>query len=92
MRQIAGAVQEGAKAYLNRQVITISVIAVDHFRSALHFQRSSDGDRLCDRRVLFARGRFYWNAHRRDRECAHDPGRNQFAALLRCAWRSMAAR
>src|SRR3984893_9210420 len=27
MRQIAGAVQEGAKAYLNRQVISISMIA-----------------------------------------------------------------
>src|SRR5437763_16378284 len=28
MREITGAVQEGAKAYLNRQVVTISVIAV----------------------------------------------------------------
>src|SRR5260370_6274732 len=28
MRQISGAVLEGAKAYLNRQVVTISVIAV----------------------------------------------------------------
>src|SRR6202022_4178941 len=28
MRQISGAVQEGAKAYLNRQVVTISVIAI----------------------------------------------------------------
>src|SRR6266436_2477390 len=28
MRQISGAVQEGAKAYLNRQVVTICVIAV----------------------------------------------------------------
>ena len=28
MRQIASAIQEGAKAYLNRQVLTISVIAV----------------------------------------------------------------
>src|SRR5438874_9586212 len=27
MRQIAGAVEEGAKAYLKRQVVTISVIA-----------------------------------------------------------------
>src|SRR6266516_769242 len=28
MRQISAAVEEGAKAYLNRQVVTISVIAV----------------------------------------------------------------
>src|SRR5437879_12044802 len=28
MRHISGAVQEGAKAYLNRQVITISAIAI----------------------------------------------------------------
>src|SRR5438309_11554836 len=28
MQQISAAVQEGAKAYLNRQVVTISVIAV----------------------------------------------------------------
>jgi K(+)-stimulated pyrophosphate-energized sodium pump len=28
MRQIAGAIQEGAKAYLNRQILSVSVIAV----------------------------------------------------------------
>src|SRR2546423_5636609 len=35
MRQISGAVQEGAKAYLKRQVVTISPIAVIIF--ILHF-------------------------------------------------------
>ena len=35
MRQIAAAVQEGAKAYLNRQVVTISVIAIIIFVSAV---------------------------------------------------------
>jgi K(+)-stimulated pyrophosphate-energized sodium pump len=28
MRRIAGAIQEGAKAYLNRQLVAVSVIAV----------------------------------------------------------------
>ena len=32
MQQISAAVQEGAKAYLNRQVVTISVIAVARSR------------------------------------------------------------
>src|SRR3954463_12714657 len=38
MREIAGAIQEGAKAYLNRQVITISVIAVIIFILLLKFK------------------------------------------------------
>src|SRR3954451_10275322 len=38
MREIAGAIQEGAKAYLNRQVITISVIAVIIFGLLLKFK------------------------------------------------------
>src|SRR5215470_8063789 len=38
MRQISGAVQEGAKAYLNRQVITISFIAVIIFILLLIFK------------------------------------------------------
>ena len=38
MRQIAAAVQEGAKAYLNRQVITISVIAVVIFLLLFFFK------------------------------------------------------
>src|ERR1043166_1064602 len=38
MRQISGAVQEGAKAYLNRQVMTISVIAVIIFLLLFFFK------------------------------------------------------
>src|ERR671936_1566307 len=38
MRQISAAVQEGAKAYLNRQVITISTIAVVIFLLLFFFK------------------------------------------------------
>ena len=38
MREIAAAVQEGAKAYLNRQVVTISVIAVIIFLLLFFFK------------------------------------------------------
>src|SRR4030095_2878175 len=38
MRQISGAIQEGAKAYLNRQVITISMIAVIIFLLLFFFK------------------------------------------------------
>ncbi len=41
MRQISGAVQEGAKAYLNRQVITISIIAVIIFVLLLVFKKDA---------------------------------------------------
>src|SRR5436305_1433790 len=43
MRQIAAAVQEGAKAYLNRQVITISAIAVVIFILLLIFRNTATG-------------------------------------------------
>src|ERR1700692_313862 len=38
MRQISGAIQEGAKAYLNRQVITISAIAAVIFLLLFFFK------------------------------------------------------
>src|SRR5438105_810509 len=41
MRQISGAVQEGAKAYLNRQVMTIGVIAVIVFLLLFFFKDHS---------------------------------------------------
>src|SRR4029453_13425751 len=60
MRQISGAVQEGAKAYLNRQVMTISVIPV----TILFFSWG----------VLLAGGGLYWDAHRSAGQRACDPG------------------
>src|SRR5438045_5029374 len=41
MRQISGAVQEGAKAYLNRQVMTIGVIVVIIFLLLFFFKDHS---------------------------------------------------
>ncbi len=43
MREIASAVQEGAKAYLNRQVATISVIAVIIFLLLFFFKDHANG-------------------------------------------------
>jgi K(+)-stimulated pyrophosphate-energized sodium pump len=40
MREIAGAIEEGAKAYLNRQVLTISVIAAILFVIIWYFKHS----------------------------------------------------
>jgi K(+)-stimulated pyrophosphate-energized sodium pump len=43
MRQIAGAIEEGAKAYLNRQVLTISAIAVIIFVLLVIFKDAVTG-------------------------------------------------
>ena len=43
MRQIAGAIQEGAKAYLNRQILTIGAIAIVIFMLLALLRDSSDG-------------------------------------------------
>jgi K(+)-stimulated pyrophosphate-energized sodium pump len=43
MREISGAVQEGAKAYLNRQVVTISIIAVIIFLLLFFFKDHPTG-------------------------------------------------
>src|SRR6266436_3470366 len=43
MRQIAAAVEEGAKAYLNRQVVTISVIAAIIFILLFFFKDHPTG-------------------------------------------------
>jgi K(+)-stimulated pyrophosphate-energized sodium pump len=43
MREIAGAVEEGAKAYLKRQVVTISVIAIVIFALLFKFRDPATG-------------------------------------------------
>src|SRR5256885_14857835 len=43
MREISGAVQEGAKAYLNRQVVTISAIAIVIFALLFFFKDHPTG-------------------------------------------------
>src|SRR5436853_5682705 len=43
MRQISGAIQEGAKAYLNRQVVTISAIAAVLFILLFFFKDHATG-------------------------------------------------
>ena len=79
MREIAGAVEEGAKAYLRRQVVTISAIAAVIFILLCIFKDSADRDRLSDRRVLLARGRLHRHAHRGSGERPHRAGGEQLA-------------
>ena len=78
MLQIAGAVQEGAKAYLNRQIISVSLIAAVIFviliftRGILYFVW------FPDRRRLFDGSRIHRDAYRRAVELSHRAGCNEF--------------
>ena len=76
MRQIAGAIQEGAKAYLGRQVRSIAVIAVVIAILVAIFKDGRDGGRVCPGRGLLAGGGFHRHAHRRHGQCAHRARRN----------------
>ena len=76
MREIAAAIEEGAKAYLRRQIMTISAIAVVLFVLIFIFKGGATGARLSDRRDLLAAGRLHRHARGGHRQRPHGPGRD----------------
>ena len=69
MRQIAGAIEEGAKAYLKRQVITISVIAIVIFILLFFFRDKASA-------IGFLIGAFCSLARRIHRDADRGPGQH----------------
>ena len=62
MRQIAGAIQEGAKAYLNRQILTIGAIAIVIFMLLALLRDFPTAFRIFAGSNLLAFCRLHWNA------------------------------
>ena len=79
MQEIAGAIQEGAKAYLNRQVMTISSIAVVIFILLFIFKDHATAVWFPDWSGLLTGRGLYRNAHRGFGERSHHSGSDQVA-------------
>ena len=78
MRRIAGAIEEGAKAYLNRQILTVSIIAVVIFFVARVYPRFFYGTRISDWRMLLDGRGVYRDADSSHLELSYGSSGNHF--------------
>ena len=71
MQEIAAAIQEGARAYLNRQYTTIAIVGALIFVLVCWFLGWHVAVGLSDRRCLSGVGRIYRHERIGARQCAH---------------------